>query len=461
MAAAWHEGFAEVVGELTLQQETVPRVVPRLGWAQHRNPRAPRPRPAGGQLRPLPAAAVGREKRVVRRRTARAGADAPGASGVDAAGRDAADGRHRRARGPGGVARRTSDDDAPLPGRRPGGQTPLHNHRRRLNGRGGWPPSCTWPTKTNSSWAGVSGPDPREIDERLGEVVLHMEKVLQKYLRNEFETLDEFNRRAGEVAEPYHVVVVSGFPKGLTDNAIRKLERIAMSGARCGVFTLLGVDTSEQLPNDFDLSALTQGAVHLDWLDGRMVWRYPLYEKLALEIEPLPERRRMTDLLVEAGRRSREASRVEVPFAEVAPKEEQLWTGDASRELVVPIGRAGATDTQALSLGRGTAQHVLVGGQDRLRQEHPAPRAGDQHRPALQPRRGRALPGRLQERRRVQSLRQRQPATRAGDRHRERAGVRRERAGAARRRAPPPGRVVPPAGRAEPGPTSAAPPPTR
>ena len=202
--------------------------------------------------------------------------------------------------------------------------------------------------------------DSQQIDERLGLLSDHMEKVLQKYLRNEFATLDDYNQQAGEVAEPYHVLVVANFPAGLSDASIRKLQTIATTGPRCGVYTMLSVDTSIRLPNEFDLSTLLTDAVHLEWVDDRLQWNYPLYEKLPLRLDRLPPRDRLNDLLRLAGEASREASRVEVPFAVVAP--DQLWSESTAHELVVPVGRAGAKDLQSLRLGRGTAQHVLISG---------------------------------------------------------------------------------------------------
>src|SRR5262249_13634740 len=41
---------------------------------------------------------------------------------------------------------------------------------------------------------------------------------------------------------------------------------------------------------------------------------------------------------------------------------DQWWTSDSRQGLHVPLGRAGATKRQALKLGQGTAQHVLVAG---------------------------------------------------------------------------------------------------
>jgi energy-coupling factor transporter ATP-binding protein EcfA2 len=204
--------------------------------------------------------------------------------------------------------------------------------------------------------------DPKRIDERLGVLSQHMEKVLQKYLRNEFETIHHYNQFAGEVAEPYHVVVVANFPSGFSEAAAKKLLSISTSGPRCGVYTLLSVDRDLRMPHEFDGQSLLAGAVHLDWQDERFVWQYPLFDKLQLQLDRLPPRELLNDLLRQVGQASRQASRVEVPFEVVAPAKDAIWQSDSGRELVVPVGRAGAVEKQALKLGRGTSQHVLISG---------------------------------------------------------------------------------------------------
>ncbi len=204
--------------------------------------------------------------------------------------------------------------------------------------------------------------DSRQIDERLTLLSDHMEKVLQKYLRNEFTSIHDYNAQAGEVAEPFHVLVVANFPAGLSDASLRKLKTIATTGPRCGVYTLLSVDKSLKLPTEFPMQELLTGAVHLDWSDDRLRWKYPLFEKLSLELDQLPPREILNDILRAAGEESRTASRVEVPFSVVAPPADKIWSGSTASELVVPIGRAGANELQSLRLGRGTAQHALISG---------------------------------------------------------------------------------------------------
>src|SRR5204863_8065899 len=103
------------------------------------------------------------------------------------------------------------------------------------------------------------------IEEQLAKLTEHMENVFQKYLRNEFETIEEYNEHAGEVAEPYRILVVANFPANFSERAAQRLVSIATSGARCGVYTLVSIDTRVPLPYGFDLSRLEEGATVLEW----------------------------------------------------------------------------------------------------------------------------------------------------------------------------------------------------
>ncbi|MBV8486854.1 MAG: hypothetical protein JO161_01110, partial [Planctomycetaceae bacterium] len=57
---------------------------------------------------------------------------------------------------------------------------------------------------TNRIWTEAA-----QIEQRLADLQAHMENVIQKYLRNEFETIEQYNAHAGEVAEPFRVLVVA------------------------------------------------------------------------------------------------------------------------------------------------------------------------------------------------------------------------------------------------------------
>ncbi len=202
------------------------------------------------------------------------------------------------------------------------------------------------------------------INKRLADLTEHMENVIQKYLRNEFESIQQYNRYAGEVSEPFQILVIANFPVNFNEEAARRLVSIASSGARCGVYTLISVDTRLKLPQNFDLADLQKGSVTLAWEpeNDRMRWQIPDLTQWPLALDMPPDDERFTAIVRAIGERAKDANRVEVPFETVAAPDDQWWTGDSRAGIDVPLGRAGATNLQYLRLGKGTSQHVLIAG---------------------------------------------------------------------------------------------------
>ncbi|MGC1276453.1 MAG: FtsK/SpoIIIE domain-containing protein, partial [Planctomycetaceae bacterium] len=200
------------------------------------------------------------------------------------------------------------------------------------------------------------------IEQQLGDLTEHMENVFQKYLRNEFETIEEYNTHAGEVAEPYRVLVVSNFPHGFTERAAQRLTSIATSGRRCGVFALIGVDTKQPRPHGFDVANLEAGATVLRWDRGEFVTEAAAPDRLTFQPDAPPSPPEFAAIVRRIGELSKDVRRVEVPFHRVAPTAERYWTADSRRSIDCPLGRSGATRLQHMRLGSGTSQHVLVAG---------------------------------------------------------------------------------------------------
>jgi len=200
------------------------------------------------------------------------------------------------------------------------------------------------------------------INKRLTDLTEHMENVIQKYLRNEFDSIQQYNRHAGEVAEPFQILVVANFPANFSEESARRLVSIAASGARCGVYTLISVDQKMKLPRNFELADLQINALTLQWDGQRFLLPYEGIRDLPLTLEQPPGDDRVTAIIRCIGERAKDASRVEVPFASVTPPEAEWWRVDSRAELEVPLGRAGATNLQYMRLGKGTSQHVLISG---------------------------------------------------------------------------------------------------
>lgn len=201
------------------------------------------------------------------------------------------------------------------------------------------------------------------IDERLAELSEHIEKVIQMYLRNEFASIADYNAEAGSVAEKYHFLVVADFPSGFSEPGIKRLQSIAASGLRCGVFTLIHWDPRQPAPDELVPEELRKNAVCIRRHGTRLVLPTGMPAAgTTLTPDPPPDAGLALSLVHKIGKASVDSNRVEVPFTQVAPPPGERWTSDTTSELRVAIGRTGATKLQYLAIGKGTRQHALFAG---------------------------------------------------------------------------------------------------
>ena len=204
--------------------------------------------------------------------------------------------------------------------------------------------------------------DQEQIDQRLADLTEHMETVIQKYLRNEFATIDDYNAQAGELAEPYRFLVIADFPVNFSTEAMARLSSIASTGARCGVYTIIMRDVRQALPHGAHLEDVEAHSVIISRDGDHFFWKDEVFKQFPLTLDPPPADEEATQILHKVGQGAKDAKRVEVPFDLIAPKDGEFWSSDSSKDLVVPIGRLGATRLQTMRLGRGVAQHGLIAG---------------------------------------------------------------------------------------------------
>ncbi len=243
----------------------------------------------------------------------------------------------------------------------------------------------------------------QDLDARLVELSSHIELVIQKYLRTTYQTIDEFNDAAGEVAEPYRMLVLFDYPTGLTAESASRLKSIVENGPRCGVFTLIAVDPSVQAPHGIDLERLATSMKRLNLQAGFAdnVSGYQL--ETAFEHDVLPEQSEIARRIIDSvGRASINRAEAAVTFDKVFamygnvaarglrpelgtaatrtkvgdPK--TWWSDDSTRGLFAPIGQKGARDVAILGFdssdhagallvgrpgsGKSTLLHAYVGG---------------------------------------------------------------------------------------------------
>ena len=204
--------------------------------------------------------------------------------------------------------------------------------------------------------------DASHIEQRLADLTKHMENVIQVYLRKEFRSIEEYNAFAGEMAEPYRVLVIANFPANFSEAAVARLKSIVASGGRCGVFVILSVDTKAPVPRNVQVSDLESEALVLSWKQGRFTWRHPELGPLTVDF---PRRRRSSGSTRSSAPwapRPATAAASKCPSPASFPRKTTGGPPTAAAGIDVPLGRAGAMKLQHLNLGSGTSQHVLISG---------------------------------------------------------------------------------------------------
>jgi len=237
---------------------------------------------------------------------------------------------------------------------------------------------------TSKAWT-----EPQYIEQRLADLTEQMETVIQKYLRNQYQTIEEYNQQAGEVEEPYRVLVVLDFPTNFSETAARRLLSIAANGPRCGVYTVILIDTVQAPLYGFNQADLESTGIVIAWNGQRFVYQDRAGGKETLEypvqLDIVPGNALFERIVKTVGQQAKVDSQVKVPFAKmirifdnqltsrpadypgitrpISPEDPTTWwVGETSLALIAPLGRAGANKVQCLDLGKGTAHHALVAG---------------------------------------------------------------------------------------------------
>jgi hypothetical protein len=201
-----------------------------------------------------------------------------------------------------------------------------------------------------------------QITRQLEDVTSHLETVIQKYLRNVYKTIEEYNAQAGILSEPYRVVVALDFPANFTESAAHRLASIAHSGAQCGVATIVLVDQDRPLPHGFSLTELTNGATIIAWRDGAFHLEIDDLRDCDLQLDEPPEPAVANHIIKAVGEAAQSNRQVVVPFEPLAPDPAHWSEQSTAAGVSIPIGYAGATKPQRFEINKASPQHALIAG---------------------------------------------------------------------------------------------------
>lgn len=209
--------------------------------------------------------------------------------------------------------------------------------------------------------------DAGHIEQRLADLEGHTAFVKQKYLGVSFPTMEAYNAQAGQIEEPYRLLVVADFPARFTDSAAARLVSIATNGPGTGVYVLAMVDTDQpKLPYGFILADLERTATVLSWQNDGFVWEDTEGERefrgCRLELDAAPPAGEFERIVAAVGKAAIAASDVKLPFASLG-RTQPDWAAPDARTgagLRVPIGQFGAKEIQTFSLDEKLLNSALV-----------------------------------------------------------------------------------------------------
>jgi len=209
----------------------------------------------------------------------------------------------------------------------------------------------------------------RDIENQLEQLKDHMEFIIQRLFPDDSTTIEEYNSRAGQMGQPYVMLVVINYPANFTDTSVRHLKSIAINGPRCGIYTLMTVDEDElqkERWGDFNLDDIKGKANVIFWDRNKrhFVWNDNDFKESALSLDIAP-REKFDLILKQVGAQAKEASKVELSFDKIVPQNENFWENNNIIDgFKVPIGIKLEGNDQYLELGteKGMEHHCLLVG---------------------------------------------------------------------------------------------------
>jgi hypothetical protein len=198
-----------------------------------------------------------------------------------------------------------------------------------------------------------------EIEKCLTDLENYMAFIQQKYLGFDYQNIDLFNQNAGQIKEPYRLLVVSDFPARFSEKALQHLISIATNGPKTGVYIICMIDKKAKFPRDFNIDDIERHSTLINIKDGIVNWEgFTSLQDGTAKIQT-PTGKLLTTLI---GKVAAGFSEQQVSIPAVKPSYTELWQGDSRSEIEIPIGRHGAQKTQYLKFNnKGNTNALVVG----------------------------------------------------------------------------------------------------
>ena len=164
-----------------------------------------------------------------------------------------------------------------------------------------------------------------DIEAMLAALAGHAVDVTQTRLTNVYESVEAYNQASAGTAVPYHMLVIAGFPSGISDRAAETLTRLAHVGPRAGVYVVATLDAGQELPRGFDLAGLTTLGTNLRFASPvSLTWDDPDLGAATVEPDQMPAAAQVNPWLDAVAAAAATRSR-DLPFERIAIAPAQRW----------------------------------------------------------------------------------------------------------------------------------------
>lgn len=217
--------------------------------------------------------------------------------------------------------------------------------------------------------------DAKELKVALQDIKSSIPKIIQGVLGAKYadKTLVEYNESAGEMAKPYHFIILTDIPNGLDRETGELLNQVVKGGRKAGIFVIMNLDSTYEKKHEYDYDPLPLLDVMTTIYekDKRFfinnIPNQAFLNKFILRLDKdFPDPETIEDIEGFINENLKKSQNVAVSLADVLTAK-KMWTKDASNGIETPIGKVNVSEVQniALSVEDGSGQsyhHCLLGG---------------------------------------------------------------------------------------------------
>ena len=190
-----------------------------------------------------------------------------------------------------------------------------------------------------------------------------MENVIQQRLRENYDTVEDYNAANPHTAVPYHFILFTALPNGFNDHALDLLTTIAHSGIKAGIY-LVGTIKTGELDNTGDLlyNLMEHAACISMTQPGFAIWDDPNFAHMLIKLDTAPRKALLDRISGSTVAAIGEISDV-VGISRFLPVNSTWMKSSSESGLSAPLGVDQNGKSFAIQLGPSSDTfHALVGG---------------------------------------------------------------------------------------------------